>query len=131
MSDDNTLMKIPEWKGQQSPSALTRRMFEEAGHEIVKLERVVPGTFIKQDVWAADMLARQGQQLIAIQATDETSHSNKVVRMMKHPQVKNWLLGGVLFFVYSFGKRGKRGSMHWHFRQTQLVLNGNDEVAVL
>jgi hypothetical protein len=123
---------IPEYaKGTKTPSARTKQMFESQGCDVVKLEKMIPRTFIKQDVWGADWLVRQGCQLLAVQVTDDTNHSKRVTKALESPKVKNWLECGVLFFVYSWGKKGPRGkSKMWTLRVTQLVMKG-DKVTVL
>jgi hypothetical protein len=62
------------------------------------------------DIWGADILVRRGAELIAVQASDETSHGKHVTKAMQPDSlVRNWLEADVPYYVYSEGLRGPRG----------------------
>lgn len=107
-------------------------MLEADGCVVVRLESYNKWARRRFDVWGADMLVRQGRLGMAINATDSTSHSKHVEKALYDPRTLNWLKIGVAFYIYSWGKKGKRGERKlWTPRITQLTLNGNNKVVVL
>lgn len=115
-----------------SPFSRTKKLLEDNGCYVVKLESYNKWARRRIDVWGADMLVRQGKLGMAIQCTDSTSHSKHVDRALSHDGTIHWLKIGVNFYIYSWGKRGARGKRKvWTPRITQLVLNGEERPTVL
>lgn len=85
------------------------------------------------DLWGADILAKQGRLLMAVQTTSDANHSSRVEKSKVDPDVRNWLDTGVGFYVISWGKKGARGKRKlWTVRISQLVLNlPDDNIIVL
>lgn len=119
-----------------SPYARTKQYFEALDCPVVKLEYWNHFAKRRIDVWAADMLVRQGSLGLAIQVTDSTSHGKHVTKAMTDPKiserVKNWLKIGICYYVYSWGLKGARGDKKKQtLRITQLVLDEQERVVEL
>jgi hypothetical protein len=115
-----------------SPTQRTLKFLRDSG----AVARVVEhwNSFAKRriDVWGADILARQGRLLMAIQTTSDGNHSDRVEKARANPDTRNWLDTGVGFYVISWGKKGARNKRKlWTVRITQLVLNGNDRITTM
>jgi hypothetical protein len=84
------------------------------------------------DLWGADILARQGQLLMAIQTTSDSNHSDRVEKAKANPDTLNWLGTGVPFYVFSWGKKGARNKRKlWTVRITQLSLTDDNKIITL
>lgn len=84
------------------------------------------------DLWGADILAKQGRQLMAVQTTSDSNHSDRVEKAKVNPDTRNWLDTGVTFYVFSWGKKGARNKRKlWTVRITQLCLTDNDTITTL
>lgn len=112
-----------------SPIQRALKHFRGLDYQCVIVERWIPRAKVRKDIWGADILARRGGMLIAVQATDGTSHGKHITKCCENPLVKNWLFTGTRFFVYSESKKGPRGeTKHWIPRVTELVFDGEDRV---
>lgn len=115
-----------------SPTQRTLKFLRDAGAAAVVLERWNQYARIRQDIWGADILARQGQLLMAIQATSSTNHSARVEKARANPDTLNWLNCGVPYYVYSWGKKGARGKRKlWTLKITQLSLTESNTITTL
>jgi hypothetical protein len=93
-----------------SPTQQALKYFRDRGGECVIVAYFNKWAKRRIDIWGADFLVRRGSKLIAVQASDETSHGKHVTKaMLPDSPVNNWLLAGVPYYVYSEGLRGARG----------------------
>lgn len=85
------------------------------------------------DIWGADILVRRGRKLIAVQASDETSHGKHVTKAMSFESpVMNWLKAGVPYYVYSEGLRGPRDQKKlWTPRLTEIAIRPDGTITAL
>src|SRR4051812_7670702 len=119
----------------KSPTQHTLKYFKDRACQCKVVERYIkhPGMRhgIRQDLWGADILIRQGALLMAIQTTSRAHHSDHVEKCINNPDVANWLGTGVTFYVYSWaecsqrvnGKAVRGSPKTWQPRITQLVLD--------
>lgn len=115
-----------------SPTARTIQYFKGLDCAVVKLEYYHKWARKTMDVWGADILVRQGQLGLAIQATDDSHHAHRVAKALNNPLVANWLKMGINFYVYSWGLKGGRGKRKlWAFRVTQIILDDKEKLRVL
>jgi hypothetical protein len=118
-----------------SPTQKALKYFRDRGGVAVVLERYVHHAKRRFDIWGADILVRRGQRLIAVQATDGTSHGKHIAKALADPNVLNWLWAGVTFYIYSESQRGPRGEAKvWTPRITQVLegdVNGQDAMVTV
>jgi hypothetical protein len=115
-----------------SPTQRTLKFLRESGATAVILERWNQYARRRIDIWGADILARQGRLLMAVQTTSDTHHSDHVESATANPDTRHWLDCGVAYYIISWGKKGARGKRKlWTVRITQLVLTDNDNITTL
>lgn len=119
-------------KSSTSPTQRALKYFRDRGGECVIITYFNKWAKRHIDIWAADILVRRGQHLIAVQACDETSHGKHIARaLVPDSPVRNWLHAGVTYYVYSEGKRGPRGEKKvWLPRITQIIMRDNYELDI-
>jgi len=70
-----------------------------------------------------DIVAIAGDQIIGIQATDDTSHSKRREKALHEPRLRAWLAAKAGFEVWSWGKKGAAGKRKlWTLRREPLEL---------
>jgi hypothetical protein len=115
-----------------SPTQRTLKLLRDMGANAIVLERWNQWARRRMDVWGADILALHGRLLMAIQATSDANHSHRVTKAIADPNVRNWLDGGVAFYIYSWGKKGPRGKRKvWKVKITQLITNADNSITTL
>jgi len=64
---------------------------------------------LRRDVWAADILAFKGEEVLLINATDSTSVSKRLAKAGGIPEALDWAKGKTRLFVVMGWHKGKRG----------------------
>lgn len=114
------------------PIARTMEYLREIGATPVVVEHYHKWARRKIDIWGADILAVHGRMLLAIQATTDDHHADRVTKSLDNPDVINWLRIGAGFYVYSWGKKGARGKRKlWKLKITQLSLDGDGKIRTM
>lgn len=66
---------------------------------------------IRQDLFGCiDIVALTPDGILGIQTTDGTSHAKHVDKILAEPRAKKWVESGGRFELWSWSKRGDRGS---------------------
>jgi hypothetical protein len=106
----------------RSPTEHTLNYLKKIRAEARVVERWNPWAKRRHDLWGADILARQGMKLLAIQSTSGAHHADHVKTACANPDVQNWLVCGVAFEIWSWSRQGKAGKRKlWTPRVTQLI----------
>lgn len=93
-----------------SPTARTLERLRKEGWTCAIVEKVVPHTFIKQDLFGCiDILAMKDSMLLAIQATVTASISARAKKSSSLPALWSWLATHNLFEIWGWSKMGERG----------------------
>jgi hypothetical protein len=111
----------------------TLEYLREIGAVFVKTEYYHHYARRRMDIWSADVMALHGRQLMAIQVTDVDHYAEHVTAAIAtDSKARNWLRGGVSFYIYAWGKYGARGKRKlWRVKITQLVLNDDGTIEKL
>ena len=116
-----------------SPTQMALKYFRDRGGECVIITHFNKWAKRRIDIWGADILCRRGGRLLAIQASDETSHGKHVTKaLLPDSPVQNWLCADVPYYVYSEGLRGARGERKLRTpRLTEIAFNSEGKVVAL
>lgn len=102
-----------------SPIARTLRYLREQGYRAEVVEKTIPRTFIKKDLWGADILAiKGGSPLLAIQCTSGGNVPVRVQKLKANGHDEVWKSVGATIEVWGWAKRGPRGERKvWTLRR--------------
>jgi hypothetical protein len=107
-------------KKRTSPTARSlKHAREKLGWIVQVVEKWNPWAHIRQDLFGCiDIVAIAGNQIVGIQATDDTSHSKRRGKALAEPRLRAWLAAGAGFEVWSWGKKGGAGKRKlWTLRR--------------
>jgi hypothetical protein len=101
-----------------SPTARTLRWLREHGIEAQVVEKVVPHSYIKIDLFGAiDIVALPRGLILGIQTTSGANHAARRTKAASNPKVIRWLQSGGHFEIWSWrkSKRKKRWMLRVSF----------------
>ncbi len=94
-----------------SPTARSLEHLRTLGYRAEVVEKTIPHTFIKKDLWGADILAvKSGAPILAVQATSASNHAARRVKLEAGGFIPLWKGAGAVLEIWSWDKRGPRGS---------------------
>lgn len=105
-----------------SPTQRTIAELKKLGYTVAIVERWNPYARIRQDLFGfIDILGIKPGEILAIQATDHTSHSKRRIKSLAHKNFPIWIAAGGKFEIWSFRKAGPRGKRKiWTVRKESL-----------
>jgi hypothetical protein len=93
------------------------------------VERWNPHARIRQDLFGCIDIVAVTTVVIGVQACAASSHSARVKKSMAEPKLLPWLRAGAMFWVVSWGKKGKRGEpKRWTKRVTAIYSRLDDSL---
>jgi len=107
----NTETTKKKRKTRNSPTKRALADLRKLGFTAHVVERWNPFAHIRQDMFGVvDIVSmREGFGILAVQATDSTSHSKRREKALAEPRLRTWLLSGGRFEIWSYGLKGKAG----------------------
>lgn len=117
-----------------SPTERTLKLFRSKGFRCEVVEKIVPGTFIKRDLFGfGDVEAVGGPDerygfgycSWLLQATDDTNHAKRRTKIVEdcREAAQDVIRGGIRVAVVSWGQRGGRGEKkRWTARIEEITL---------
>jgi hypothetical protein len=108
-----------------SPTARSLAWLRERGHRAEIVERWIPGTRIRKDLWGGDILAIHcaSNSFGLFQVTSGANHNARKKKVLANPAAKDWLATGGVFEIHSWAKKGKRGEKKtWQLRRESITL---------
>ena len=109
-----------------SPTQRTLAECRKRGWHVQVVERWNQYARIRQDLFGViDLVAIvPGRGILGIQATDATSHSKRVAKVLEEPRAIAWVKAGGLLQVWSWSKRREPGKKReqWTLRAEELVV---------
>lgn len=112
------------------PSGRTKKHYKDCGIPIDDVERTIPGTFIKKDLFGwADLVALLPGKIYGIQVTGGGQHANRRAKVLSNWLARKWLLcgGGIKIVSWSKQKAGTK-RLHWVMREEEVTLDAFEEV---
>jgi hypothetical protein len=105
-----------------SPTARSLAHLRELGYRCEVVEKTIPRTFIKKDLWGADIVAvRAGSPLLAVQATTGAHVSARIQKLQVLGFIELWKSAGASIEVWGWKKQGPRGKRKtWTVRRESL-----------
>ena len=100
-----------------SPTQLTLRELRKRGYTANVVERWVMGANVRQDLWGfIDVLALNGKEIVAVQATTYANMSARVKKMTDHENLPKVREAGITILIWGWRKVNNR----WTFREVDM-----------
>jgi hypothetical protein len=110
-----------------SPTARALAECRKRGYIAQVVERRIPYQFVTIDLFGCiDIIAITPTDIIGIQATggDSGNHAARVHKILAEPRAMAWLNTGARLEVWSFAKRGERGTRKlWTLREQAITVD--------
>lgn len=105
-----------------SPTARSLQHLKALGDQAAIVEKTIPHTFIKQDLFGADLIGlKAGEKVLAIQATTGANHAARRVKLVASGFIPLWTQSGAALEIWSWAKQGPRGKQKaWMLRREVL-----------
>lgn len=105
-----------------SPTARSLQYLRTLGYAAAVVEKTIPRTFIKKDLFGVDLLAlKPGEPVLVIQATSGSNHSTRRVKLEAAGFIDLWNGNGAVLEIWSWEKQGPRGQRKiWTLRREVL-----------
>ena len=105
-----------------SPTARSLQYLRALGYKAEVVEKTIPKTFIKKDLWGADILAvKSGELILAVQCTSGSNVSARIQKLNENGFTQLWKSVGVSIEVWGWRKAGPRGQRKvWQLRREAL-----------
>lgn len=110
-------------KAKKSPNALSKELLESRGHRVDIVERTIPHTFIKKDLFGCIDLLYLGDTICGVQATsdDTGGHGyNRRAKILASPAMRQWLVSQGRIFLHVWVERGE--PKEWICRESEITL---------
>jgi hypothetical protein len=107
-----------------TPTARCLKEARELGLTAQVVEKWIPQRRIRIDLFGViDIIAvKQGIGIIGIQATSGTNHAARRSKALAEPRLREWLLSGGRYELWSYSKRGERGKRKlWTLRREEIT----------
>jgi hypothetical protein len=93
-----------------SPTARSLAHLRELGYQAEVVEKTIPYTFIKKDLFGADILAlKAGEPVLVIQATTGAHHAARREKLEAAGFIPLWTGAGAVLEIWSWAQQGPRG----------------------
>ena len=115
-----------------SPTARTLAMLRNEGYTAQVVERYCHFSRRRIDLFSCiDIVALHPGQTVGIQATSGANHSHRRDKAVAEPKLREWLLAGNRFEIWSWSKKGPRGkAKRWVERREEIRLEDLPEAVV-
>jgi hypothetical protein len=92
------------------------------GYRVEVVEKTIPHTFIKKDLWGVDVLAvKSGEPLLAIQCSSGDHVTARIQKLKDAGFIELWKSVGACLQVWGWSKQGARGKKKtWQLRREAL-----------
>lgn len=102
-----------------SPTARSLQHLRELGYQAEVVEKTIPHTFIKKDLFGVDLIAlKPGAPVLAIQTTTGSNHAARRTKLEAEGFVTLWTGAGAVLEIWSWSKQGTRGERKtWTLRR--------------
>lgn len=108
-----------------SPTARTLKLLRKNGFTAEVVERFNHYTKRRIDFLGfVDIIAINGEQTVAIQATSAGNQSSRIKKILAEPLAKEWLNGGRRLYVHGWGRyKLKRGgkAIRWRCNEIEIT----------
>ena len=106
-----------------SPTARSLKLLRKEGWEAGVVEKTIPKTFIKRDLFGLHDIIAIKDCILGVQATSDSNIASHVAKAFVQPLLRNWLLAGGRFEIWGWSKKGPRGKVkHWKVRKVIIEL---------
>ena len=114
------------------PTARTLALLRSEGYTAQVVERFCPYSRRRIDLFSCiDIVAVRPGQTLGIQATSGANHSHRRDKAIAEPKLREWLLAGNRFEIWSWAKKGPRGkAKRWVERREEIRLEDLAEAVV-
>ena len=93
-----------------SPTARSLRHLRALGYTAEVVERTIPRTWIKKDLFGVDIVAlKPGEPVLAVHATTGTNHAARRTKLEAAGFIALWKGAGAVLEIWSWKKTGPRG----------------------
>ena len=100
-----------------STTQLTLRELRKRGYTADVVERWVMGANVRKDLWGfIDVLALNGKEIVAVQATSYENVSARVKKMTDHENLPKVREAGITILIWGWRKVNNR----WTFREVDM-----------
>jgi hypothetical protein len=105
-----------------SPTQRSLAHLRELGYRPEVVEKTIPKTWIKKDLWGADIVAiKPGAPLLAVQCTSGANHASRRTKLEAAGFISLWKSSGAQLEIWSWAKQGPRGERKtWTVRREAL-----------
>lgn len=105
-----------------SPTARSLQHLRELGYRPAVVEKTIPRTFIKQDLFGVDILAlKAGVPILVVQCTSGSNHAARRAKLEDAGFIDLWKGAGAMIEIWSWTRQGPRGQRKtWTLRREAL-----------
>jgi hypothetical protein len=105
-----------------SPTARSLQHLRALGYTAEVVEKTIPHTFIKKDLWGADIIGLKASlPILAVQCTSGDHVANRIEKLRTAGFVELWRSVGAAIEVWGWSKQGPRGARKiWTLRREAL-----------
>lgn len=110
-------------KAKKSPNALSKDLLESRGFKVDLVERTIPHTFIKKDLFGCLDLVYLAETICGVQATsdDTGGHSgDRRRKILASAEMRQWLVSGGRILIHGWKERGD--PPQWIVREEEITL---------
>ena len=107
---------------EMSPTARSLQHLRELGYRPAVVEKTIPHSYIKQDLFGVDILALKASlPILAVQCTSGSNHAARRTKLETEGFVDLWKGAGAIIEVWSWAQQGPRGDRKtWTLRREAL-----------
>lgn len=109
-------------KAKKSPNALSRDLLESRGHKVDLVERTIPHTFIKKDLFGCLDLVYIADTICGVQATSDDTGGNSGARRKKilaSDEMRQWIASKGRIFLHTWTESGDPPA--WRVREEEIT----------
>jgi hypothetical protein len=115
-------LPIQDERMRMSPTARSLQHLRALGYRAEVVEKTIPHTFIKKDLFGADVLAlKAGMPILVVQCTSGSNHAAHRTKLDEEGFITLWTSAGATLEIWSWTKQGPRGEKKtWTLRREVL-----------
>jgi hypothetical protein len=105
-----------------SPTARSLAYLRELGYAAEVVEKTIPHTFIKKDLFGGDLIGlKAGEPVLVVQCTSGSHHAARRTKLEAEGFVALWKGSGAMLEIWSWSKQGPRGKRKtWQLKREAL-----------
>lgn len=105
-----------------SPTARSLQHLRELGYRAEVVEKTIPHTFIKKDLFGVDILGlKSSLPILAVQCTSGSNVAARIKKLKAAGFIDLWRSVGAVIEVWGWSKRGPRGKVkRWQLKRETL-----------